>query len=142
MKKGKWRIEYTSPTGDKISVTLEGRLTFEKIKQLFDLIELFSGSSYYDELSHSVTPITVKSKESRDLKKRLVLLLGRRFADKWFTSKDVSLAFFEEYGEHIPVNVVATYLARLHYSGLLIRQGSRARWRYHLSQKALLELSS
>lgn len=138
MKKGKWRIEYTSPTGNKISVTLEGRFSFEKIKQLFDLIELFSGS--YDDISHSVTSITSKNKEGKDLKNRLVLLLSRRFTNKWFTSKDVSLAFLEEYGEHIPVNVVATYLARFHYSGLLIRQGSRARWRYHLSQKALLEL--
>lgn len=139
MKKGKWRIEYTSPSGDKISVTIEGRFTFEKIKQLFDLIELFSSPPQYMDLGHTVTSVTTKS---RDLKKRLVLLLGRRFVNKWFTSKDVSLAFYEEYGEHVPVNVIATYLARFHYSGLLIRQGSRARWRYHLSQKALLELSS
>ncbi|MCS7385983.1 MAG: hypothetical protein NDF55_04525 [archaeon GB-1867-005] len=139
MNKGKWRIEYTSPSGEKISITLEGYFGPEKIKQLLDLVELFS--SGYDNLSHTVTPIvtervmTEKRRRSKALKEKLILLLNKRFNKTWFTSKQVAMAFFEEYGEVIPVNIITTYLARLHYSGLLDRQGSRARWRYRFSKE-------
>ncbi|RLE52124.1 MAG: hypothetical protein DRJ20_00760, partial [Candidatus Methanomethylicota archaeon] len=81
-----------------------------------------------------------EKKRSGALKDKLILLLNKRFDRGWFTSKQVAMAFFEEYGEVIPVNVIATYLARFHYSGLLDRQGSRARWRYRISKELVAEV--
>ncbi len=140
MKKAKWRIEYTSPHGEKISIALEGNFDPVKIKQLLDLIELFSNSSmsHFIESSSNHTSMSHTSMLDDDvnrgsLKERLILLLNKRFRNMWFTSKDVASAFFEEYGEIIPVNIVATYLARFHYSGMLIRRGSRAKWKYRIS---------
>ncbi len=141
MRKAKWRIEYTSPFGQKISIVLEGDFDFIKVKQLMDLIEILSSEQFQTTLNRETFTFDHDYSRSienrRSLKKKLINLLSKRFKDCWFTSKEVAEAYYEEYGEFIPVNVVATYLARFHYSGMLVRRGSRAQWRYKISTEMM-----
>ena len=141
MKKPKWRVEYVSPLGEKITITLEGTFNNNKIKQFLDLLEIFatSTSSEYS-LSHNVTSNITKQTKTKGLKERILLLLNKRFHNRWFTSKDVAAAFYDEYSEIIPENVISTYLSRFYYRGILLRRGTRARRQYTISPKITNEL--
>jgi len=137
MRKPKWKVEYSTLTGDKIKISLEGNFDQEKIKQLFDLIELFDSSNQYS-INHDVTQNITSHTSNRGLKQKILILLNDRFKNHWFTSKDVVKAYHEKYGEQISLNVISTYLSRLYYSNVLIRAGSRAKRKYQISQKMML----
>ena len=66
----------------------------------------------------------------------------KRFGDKGFylvrQFPQRATAYYEKYGEQIPLNVISTYLSRLYYSNVLIRTGSRAKRKYQISQKMML----
>lgn len=130
MKKGKWLLQYVSPSGNKVTISLEGRFEVEKIKQLAELIELMNMS---DE-AYLKYDITTESKSRRmKLKESLVLLLEREFKNRWFSSKDVVEAYYRVYGERIPMSTVSSYLSRLLHSGVLSCKGPRSRRLYNIS---------
>ncbi|MEM0084969.1 MAG: hypothetical protein QW743_05990 [Candidatus Methanomethylicia archaeon] len=130
MKKGKWLLQYTSPSGNRVTISLEGKFDVEKIKQLAELIELMNMS---DETDFKYD-ITSESKSRRtNLKESLVLLIEREFKNRWFSSKDVVEAYYKVYGERIPMSTVSSYLSRLLHAGVLSCKGPKSRRLYNIS---------
>jgi len=130
MKRGKWLLQYTSPSGNKITISIEGNFNVEKVKQLAELIELMDMPNeivFKDD-------ITIEDKSQKtSLKKSLILLLEKEFKDCWFSSKDVANAYYKLYGKKIPVTTVSSYLSRLLHAGLLLCKGPRPRRLYRIS---------
>lgn len=111
----KIRIELLDGDG-KVSVNFEGNVTKEKVVQLLDLVDLMGGisnSPYRDNLNG-------KSKFAR-----VFSIIKEGFTFGWFSSKDVIMAYRDEYGERIKPSTMSTYLSRLSAMGYLVKRGTR-----------------
>lgn len=117
------KLEMVDEDGDKITLVVEGNITREKILQLADLMELYSGQS---ERSHVFENKLVK----------LARALEKRFPNSDFSSREALEAYAEEYGEEIPLSTVSTYLARLTERGFLERVKGQGFIRYRLARSS------
>jgi len=117
------KLEMVDEDGDKITLVVEGNITREKILQLADLMELYSG--------HPDRSSTIENKLVR-----LARALERRFPSGDFSSREALEAYVEEYGEEIPLSTVSTYLARLTERGFLERVRGPGYIRYRLARSA------
>jgi len=120
------KLEMVDEDGDKITLVVEGNITREKILQLADLMELYSGQS---ERSHVVENKLVK----------LARALEKRFPNSDFSSREALEAYAEEYGEEIPLSTVSTYLARLTERGFLERVRGQGFIRYRLARSSEIQ---
>jgi hypothetical protein len=134
-KGGKWLLQYTSPDGNKITISIEGSFNVEKIKQLVELVELtgLPGDNYSQ---NEITDMNISHKRN-SIKESLIILLEKEFKDRWFTTKDVVDAYYKYYGERLPLNTISSYLSRLNHSGILSCKGSRINRMYRISLEAL-----
>ncbi|HID91109.1 TPA: hypothetical protein EYP44_04015 [Candidatus Bathyarchaeota archaeon] len=110
----KIRIEIFNQEG-KLTVTFEGAVTKEKVIQLLDLVDLMGGISR----ANVEEGMSAKTKFSR-----VFGVIKENFSFGWFSSKDVKIAYQDEYGEDIKLSTVATYLSRLSSMGLLLKRGA------------------
>ncbi|RLF21766.1 MAG: hypothetical protein DRN15_04530 [Thermoprotei archaeon] len=129
----KVKIEEQLPTGEKISITIEGHEVNEtRVLQVMELLKIMSGR---------LTSTRAKSSRfSRDgqLKDLLWDVISSRFSDgRWFTSKDVQEALTEEYGYDLRLSTISTYLLRFYQAGLLERGGTHANRRYRVKLSSL-----
>ncbi|MCS7097177.1 MAG: hypothetical protein NZ926_01705 [Candidatus Methanomethylicia archaeon] len=130
-KKGKWLIQYVSPEGNKITISMEGNFSSEKVKQITELLELMDVSSGISSDKSDIDVFSTSHERTRrNIKELLLLLLERDFKNCWFSSKDVAEAYYKTYGERLPINVVSSYLSRLYHSGVLSYKGSRLKRLY------------
>jgi len=132
-KGGKWLLQYTSPDGNKITISIEGTFNIEKIKQLVELIELTGLSNNYSQ--NEITNINISHKRN-NVKESLIMLLEKKFKDRWFTTREVADAYYKYYGEKLPLNTISSYLSRLYRSGVLSCKGSRINRMYYISPEA------
>ncbi|MDJ0274677.1 MAG: hypothetical protein QXO17_06930 [Nitrososphaerota archaeon] len=123
MPRKRLKLEMVDEDGDKITLVVEGNITREKILQLADLMELYSG--------HPDRSSTIENKLVR-----LARALERRFPSGDFSSREALEAYVEEYGEEIPLSTVSTYLARLTERGFLERVRGPGYIRYRLARSA------
>jgi hypothetical protein len=114
------KIEVADGDREKVTITLEGDMSRERILHLMDLLQLLD--------------ITDKAKpqEPEEISKfeKIRLLLRRKFPTGWFTSQDVMVAYEDSYEEPIGLSTVSTYLVRLVERGDVTRSGSVATRRY------------
>ena len=120
------KLEMVDEDGDKITLVVEGNITREKILQLADLMELYSGQP---ERSHVFENKLVK----------LARALEKRFPNSDFSSREALEAYAEEYGEEIPLSTVSTYLARLTEKGFLERVKGQGFIRYRLARSSEIQ---
>jgi hypothetical protein len=123
----KMRVELFDDEGNKYSVTFEGQITREKALRLLDLVELLGGS---------VNPETNLMTPSYRLSKyeKVRALVQKAFPIIWFSSKEVQVAYEQEFKEPISLSTVATYFARMANKGLLMKAGAPNRLKYKLMQ--------
>lgn len=117
----KIQIEVSNGDGDKLTVSLEGGVTREKVVQLLDIIDLMGGIS-----GRVVRSIVKKSKFARIFE----IIRNHHSAFDWFSSKNVKSEYEKEFGEKIEQSTVSTYLSRLSSMRLLVKAGSRRSWKY------------
>jgi hypothetical protein len=114
------KIEVADGDREKVTITLEGDMSRERILHLMDLLQLLD--------------ITDKAKpqEPEEISKfeKIRLLLRRKFPTGWFTSQDVMVAYEDSYEEPIGLSTVSTYLVRLVERGDVTRSGGVATRRY------------
>lgn len=134
MPKSKLRFEAEDESGVKMTITLEGAISREKILQILDLVELMGGLSVSSK--HS------KTFEGSTKLEKIKKLIIERLPVGWFSSRDVQAEYEELYGEPIRLSTVSTYLQRLHNSGFLLRSGSRAMRTYKLNSMSVSDLGS
>ncbi|MBS7647621.1 hypothetical protein KEJ24_07270 [Candidatus Bathyarchaeota archaeon] len=121
----KMRIEIFDNEGNKYSIAFEGQITREKALRLLDLVELLGGVSNHSE---TYVPLSETSKYDQ-----LLSVIQKHFPVSWFSSKDVQLAYEQEFKQPIGLSTVATYLSRMANKGLLIRSGASNRLKYRVS---------
>ncbi|HID04889.1 MAG TPA: hypothetical protein EYH45_07665 [Candidatus Caldiarchaeum subterraneum] len=122
------KLEVTSDDGEKLTLILEGNVSRERILQLADLMELYSGGEYSSGLE----------KAGRAVNKlgRIVQVIEKHFPFTGFTTRDVAEAYRVEYREPIPLSTVSTYLSRLADRGFLERIGVGNIARYRVARYA------
>lgn len=130
MSNRKLKLELNNGDGNKISVTISGRLKRDKILHILDFIDLLDGDSDINE-----------DKSISDLSKidKLQLIINRKFPIGWFNSQELMIAYEDILNEPIGLSTVSTYLYRLVGKRVLIRSGSLAERRYKLARSKRLD---
>jgi hypothetical protein len=123
----KMRVELFDGEGNKYSVTFEGQITREKALRLLDLVELLGGS-----VNPETNLMVPNSRLSKYEKVRA--LVQKTFPIVWFSSKEVQVAYEQEFKEPISLSTVATYFARMASKGLLTKAGAPNRLKYKFIQ--------
>lgn len=128
----KMRIEIFDEEGNRYTISFEGKVTKQKALHLLDIMELLGGVHGNEE---DKPPIFL-SKFSR-----VKFVIEKNFPYSWFSSKEILLAYEEEFGKPISLSTVSTYLARLAERDFLIKTGSVCDRKYRmiagLAQNAL-----
>jgi hypothetical protein len=116
MSARKVKVDISDKEGNKFTVTFEGKVTRQKILQLFDMVELLGGVEFSND---SAVYVHSQSKFDKVLK-----LIQDHYPHKWISSKEIKSAYNEMYQEPIGLSTVSTYLNRLSKRGRLQKSGS------------------
>jgi hypothetical protein len=117
----KLKIEICDGNGDQVTVAMSGSVSKERILQIIDLFD-----NKDDQKTLVVNNVT---KTAMD---KLLDLIKSQLSKSWFTSKDLSLMYREQYHESIKPSTISTYLTRLYNNGYLERNGNRSCWQYRV----------
>jgi hypothetical protein len=115
----KMKIEFCDGNGEQVTVAVSGQFSKERLLQI---IGLFDNNQY--QYKQPAIPIT---KTSMD---KIIDLIQTKLNNSWFTSKDISLIYIEQYRENIKSSTISTYLTRLYNNGYIERKGNRSCWQY------------
>jgi len=119
----KMRVEVFDGSGNRYTVTFEGKVTREEALRLLDLIELLGGMP-------GVNPEWAGAASESSKFEKVHLIVQKHFPIAWFTSKDVQSIYEQEFKEPIPLSTVSTYLSRMADRGLLKKGGVSNRRHY------------
>ena len=127
------RVEVSDESGNRYTITFEGKVTRKKALCLLDIVELLGGVYEKQESMYNMTNISKFDKTKSVVKKS--------FPFVWFFSKEVLAVYEKEFNEPISLSTVSTYLARMADRGFLIRKGPANDRKYRmiteLTQNAL-----
>jgi hypothetical protein len=113
------RVEFQDGDGARYTVSLDGRLSRDKVLRVMDLVDLLSPP---DEAPSPAASDTTFG--------RLCHLIEKAFPLGAFSSTDLLEAFEDEYQLPIRLSTLATYLARLTERGFLRRERTPSGWLY------------
>lgn len=123
----KMRVELFDEEGNRYTVSFEGQITRDKALRLLDLVELLGGMP--SSMSNSEVNKEILEREfSKYDKMRTVI--RKHFPLVWFSSRDIQVAYEQEFKEPIGLSTVATYLSRMTTKGLLMRTGASRTLKY------------
>lgn len=117
------KIEIADGDREKITITLEGSMSRDRILHLMDILQLLDTTNAEEQAPNP---------EEMSKFEKVQLLLQRRFPAGWFTSQDVMVTYEDLYDEPINLSTVSTYLARLVDRGMISKSGGVATRRYRL----------
>jgi len=120
----KIRIEVYDESGNRYTITLEGRISRKNVLKLLDIVELLGG------MQKETLPIRLE--EGLTKFKKIQSIIENNFSSSWFSARDVQLEYENITGEQIGLSTVSTYLSRLSEQGLLIKEKVSNRTRYRL----------
>lgn len=123
------RVEVYDGSGNRYTITFEGRVTREKALKVFDIVELLGGMPNIEPEWKRVPKLSKIDK--------VRLIVEKNFPIVWFNAKDVQRAYEKETEEPIGLSTVSTYLSRLADRGFLIKTRNSNRIRYRLISKSL-----
>ena len=121
LPRSRFKVEVRGEGGERIAITVDGRLSREKVVQVLDFVELIGRAS--EEGSREADGEMTKFDKLR-------FVLNRKFPMGWFTSQDAMIEYEDVFNEPLGPSTVSTYLARLVEQGALVRSGSSAVRRY------------
>jgi len=121
----KMRVEVYDETGNRYTVTFEGRVTRDKALRLLDLVELLGGMP---------TSSSSWTQQGPELSKvdRAQFIIEKHFPLVWFSSKDVQSVYEQEFKEPLQLSTISTYLSRMADRGILDKNGPLNQRRYRL----------
>ena len=128
----KMRMEVYNEAGDKYTITFQGRMTRNKVIRLLDLVELLGGMPRIGN-----EPTQTRHKEKLTKLERVRLVVEKQFPLRWFSSKDVQLAYEEEFKDPVRLSTVSTYLSRMAERGIFTKKRARNRCRYRVTTKMI-----
>ncbi|MDE0266823.1 MAG: hypothetical protein OXK17_07390 [Thaumarchaeota archaeon] len=130
MVKKRIRIDVEDADGAKYDIKLEGNITLEKIRMVFEAmnmadIEAGSGSRNQPE------PPNMDSTGAK-----IWHAVDKYFSLGKFTSTDVLEKYEDEFNEPIKLSVISTYLSRFSARGRLDRVRTGREWTYQTNKIA------
>lgn len=128
------RVEVYDETGNRYTISLEGRVTRENALRVLDMVELLGGMRGVagDE---TYTPQLSKFDNVR-------LVVEKHFPLVWFSAKDAASVYHKETKEQSSLSTISTYLARLSKRGVLVRTKNSNRVLYRLISTGLEEMAN
>ena len=120
----KIRVEVRDKSGNRYTITLEGRISRKNVLKILDIIELLGGVDR--EYPPATTGDTLTKFE------KIQSIIESHFSSSWFTAREVQAKYEDLVGEHIGLTTVSTYLSRLSERGLLTKKKISNRTRYRL----------
>ena len=120
----KIRIEVYDESGNRYTITLEGRISRKNVLKLLDIVELLGG--IHEETSF------ISSEKGLTKFEKIRSIIENNFSSSWFSARDVQIKYENTMGEHIGLSTVSTYLSRLSDRGLLVKQKVSNRTRFRL----------
>ncbi|HME18258.1 MAG TPA: BlaI/MecI/CopY family transcriptional regulator [Nitrososphaerales archaeon] len=98
------RIELEDEDGTKYALTLEGKLSREKLMKAADMLEIMDVPL---EHGHPKAP------DEGTFFGKVMILVETTFSAGDFSSADVAREFEEKYGQPVRLSTISTYLSRL-----------------------------
>jgi hypothetical protein len=117
----KLKVEFCDENGELVTVALSGQFSKERILQVIDLFDTHNGQDRVNKISTTRTSM-----------ENIIDLIKIKFNENWFTSKDISGSYREQYHTTVKSSTISTYLTRMYNNGYLERKGNRTCWQYHL----------
>ena len=121
LPRSRFKVEIRGEGGERIAITVDGRLSRDRVVQVLDFVDLIGRSS--EENNREADGEMTKFDKLR-------FVLNRKFPMGWFTSQDAMIAYEDVFNEPLGLSTVSTYLARFVEQGALVRAGSSAMRRY------------
>lgn len=130
MVKKRIRIDIEDADGAKYDIKLEGNITLEKIRKVFEVmnmadIEVEGGSQNRPE------PPNMDSTGAK-----IWYAVDKYFPLSKFTSTDVLEKYEDEFNEPVKLSVISTYLSRFSARGRLDRVRTGREWTYQTNKIA------
>jgi hypothetical protein len=125
----KMRVDVFDGSGNRYTVTFEGRVTREKAIRLLDIVELLGGIP--EEENAELVNVTSK----RSKVDRVHQIVEKYFPIMWFTSTNVQTVYEQEFKHPISLSTVSTYLSRMVDRGILAKSGTSNRRLYRVETK-------
>jgi hypothetical protein len=128
MAKRRFKIEFEDGEGGKYNMSIDGKLSNEKIIKIMDMIDLLSDQhEKIEQLNFANDTMFGK----------IYNLISDKFAFGFFTSNDVLEAYEDGYNSPIRLSTISTYLQRLTNKGILLRNRNSIGWIYRKAQPKL-----
>ena len=121
----KMRIEVFDSEGNKYTISLEGNISREKAVKILDLIELLGGIPPNN-------PALVGSPHKISKIDKVKTIIEKKFPLVWFSSREIQMAYEDEFKEPINLSTVSTYLSRLADRGFLMASSNSRVKRYRM----------
>lgn len=129
----KMRVEVYDDSGNRYTITFDGRVTRDKALRIFDIVELLGGMP-------SVQPVWQRTPDLSKMDK-VRLVLQKHFPIVWFSAKDAQSTYEKETNDQISLSTISTYLSRLANRGLLLKTRNSNKVRYRLMSEGLQKMS-
>ena len=126
------RVEVYDESGNRYTISLDGRITRKNALRILDIVELLGGMPGVDpEVQHS-----------QELSKidKIRFIVEKHFPLVWFSAKDVKSVYEKETNEPVGLSTVSTYLSRLSDRGLLMKTRNSNRVFYRLISREVKKL--
>ncbi|MEM1697657.1 MAG: hypothetical protein QXG48_03290 [Thermofilaceae archaeon] len=125
----KVKIEETLPSGERITITLEGReVSKTRVLQIMEMLSIMSGGGVSDE---------AVDEESTSIKEKVWRIILERFGDgAWFTLRELYGILTDEEPE-MKVTTLASYLAKFVSEGRLMKKGQKPSTLYRVRMAAV-----
>jgi hypothetical protein len=128
----KIRVELFDGEGNRYTIAFEGHITRDKAVRLLDLVELLGGVQPQQPTGTHIQDIAPQSPSPLSKFDKVNLIARQSLPLVWFSSREVQVAYEQEYKEPIGLSTVATYLSRLADRGALSKAGPTNSLRYKL----------
>jgi DNA-binding transcriptional ArsR family regulator len=128
----KMRVEVYDESGNRYTVSLEGRVTRKKALRILDMVELLGG------MPGGKSEIETPFEDSKIDKVRFIV--EKHLPLIWFSAKDAQLIYEKEMNEQISLSTITTYLSRLSERGMLLKNKKANRVLFRLVSEGIKQI--
>lgn len=128
----KMRVEVYDESGNRYTVSLEGKVTRKKALRILDMVELLGG------IPGGKPEIETPFEDSKIDKVRFIV--EKHLPLIWFSAKDAQSIYEKEMNEQISLSTITTYLSRLSERGMLLKNKKANRVLFRLVSEGVKQI--
>jgi len=126
------RVEFFDEAGNRYAITFDGRVTRDRARRIFDMVELLGGMPGVES--------EWERKEEISKIEKVHLIIEKNFPAIWFNASEAQSVYERETEEPISLSSVSTYLSRLSDRGVLARNRNSNRVQYRVISENLQKM--